>query len=454
MPDERPNFIVILTDDQGYGDLGCYGSAELATPRIDRMADEGVRLTDFYMAGAVCTPSRAALMTGRYAQRVGLPGVLFPSSLPELADTEAGGIGADEVTIAELLREAGYATTCIGKWHLGDRAEHLPTRHGFDSFFGLPYSNDMHPPNSKRPYSPLPLMRNERVVETDPDQDLLTRRYTDEALRFIIDNRERPFFLYLAHSMPHRPLHASEPFLTRIAPDSLAKIQGEDRSRDILYPAVIEELDRSTGEILDALDELGIGSRTLVVFTSDNGPTVGGLGSAGPLRGRKGSMFEGGLRVPCVMRWPGRIPAGSVRNQVCTAMDLLPTFAHLAGAQPPSDRVMDGRNIWPVVSGDPTAQSPHSSFFYFSAERLYGVRSGRWKLLWERQCADEQDRWCTGATVRRALFDLESDPGESIDLADRHPDLTARLEATIERFEGELRQDASYREADRRRVDK
>jgi arylsulfatase A-like enzyme len=438
-----PNFIVILTDDQGYGDLSCYGSEAVSTPRLDRMAAEGIRFTSFYMASAVCTPSRAALMTASYAQRVGLPMVLFPNSLPSgQQDGVPIGLNADEITIAEILKAQGYATGIVGKWHLGDLPEFLPTRHGFDSFFGLPYSNDMHPPNTRKPYPPLPLMRNEQVIETDPDQDLLTLRYTEEAVRFIHDHRRGPFFLYLAHTMAHRPLHVSERFRGRFTDEQLSAIEGEDQTRDFLYPAVIEELDWSVGEILDVLDEVGIADNTLVVFTTDNGPTKTGRGSAGPLQGRKATVFEGGFRVPCLMRWPGRIPAGTVTNEIASAMDLLPTFARLAGEPVPNDRVLDGRDIWPVISGRPGATSPHEAFYYFGGNRLWGVRSGRWKLLYERERMPDDPpgeyQRRTGPIVRQGLFDLEDDIGETTDVAEQHPEVTARLQAMADRFEGEL----------------
>jgi arylsulfatase A-like enzyme len=442
-PTRTPNFIVIVTDDQGYGDLACAGSETLRTPRLDRMASEGVRFTSFYMAASVCTPSRAALMTGSYAQRVGLPSVLFPNSLPEgQRDGTPIGISPDEITIAEILGDRGYATACVGKWHLGDLPEFLPTRHGFDTYFGLPYSNDMQPANPKKPYPPLPLMRDEQVIETDPDQNLLTRRYTEEAVRFISDHRDRPFFLYVAHAMPHRPLHISDRYLDRFFPVQLEGITDDGSSRDFLYPAVIEELDWSTGAILDALDEAGIAESTLVVFTSDNGPAVGGLGSAGPLRGRKGDMFEGGLRVPCLMRWPGRIPAGSENDEIATAMDLLPTFAGLAGAPIPDDRLIDGRDIWPLMSGADGAHSPHEAFYYFGGNTLWGIRSGGWKLLFERDRApgdppgERGPR--TGPVLRQGLFDLDADIGESTDLSAARPEVASRLLETAIAFERDL----------------
>jgi len=423
-----PNFIVIFTDDQGYGDLGCFGSKTCRTPRIDQMAAEGMKLTSFYVAAPVCTPSRAALMTGCYPWRVGLPSVLFPNSMPRgQRGGKAIGLNPDEVTIAEVLKSQDYATACVGKWHLGDLPVFQPTRHGFDHYFGLPYSNDMHVPFKRWNFPPLPLIRDGKVVETEPDQDLLTRRYTEEALRFIRASKDRPFFLYLPHSMPHRPIHASEPFRERLPKEKLASIKGENKeSRDFLYPAAIEEIDWSTGQILDTLKDLGIDDRTLVLFTSDNGPATG---SAGPLRGKKGSTFEGGMRVPCVVRWPGHIPAGKVCDQIALSMDLLPTFAGLAGAKVPDDRVIDGKDIWPLLSGHAGATSPHEAFFYLRGPRVAAVRSGQWKLHLMGGRGSKPG----------ALYDLEADVGEKRNVAGQHPDVVQRLTQLARRFEADLK---------------
>ena len=423
-----PNFIVIFTDDQGYGDLGCFGSKTCRTPRIDQMAAEGMKLTSFYVAAPVCTPSRAALMTGCYPWRVGLPSVLFPNSMSRgQSGGKAIGLNPDEVTIAEVLKSQDYATACVGKWHLGDLPVFQPTRHGFDHYFGLPYSNDMHVPFKRWSFPPLPLIRDGKVVETEPDQDLLTRRYTEEALRFIRASKDRPFFLYLPHSMPHRPIHASEPFRKRLPKEKLARIQGEDKeSRDFIYPAAIAEIDWSTGQILDTLKDLGIDDRTLVLFTSDNGPAAG---SAGPLRGKKGSTFEGGMRVPCVVRWPGHIPAGKVCDQIALSMDLLPTFAGLAGAKVPDDRVIDGKDIWPLLSGHAGATSPHEAFFYLRGPRVAAVRSRQWKL----------HRMGGRGSKPGALYDLEADIGEKRNVAAQHPDVVQRLTQLARRLEADLK---------------
>jgi len=428
----RPNFIIIFTDDQGYGDLSCYGSTTIRTPRLDRMAKEGMKFTSFYMAAAVCTPSRAALLTASYPRRVGLPEVLWPNSIPRgQINGMAFGINSNEITVAEMFQTRGYATACFGKWHLGDQPEYLPTRHGFDEYFGLPYSNDMIPLNTRQNYPRLPLIRNETVVEYDPDQDLLTQRYTDEAIRFIRQNGARPFFLYLAHAMPHRPLHATARFKKRFTQEQLAGIDPNlIRSSDFVYPAAIEEIDWNVGRIMDALKEAGIDDRTCVVYTSDNGPSVG---DAGPLRGRKAQMFEGGFRVPCIMRWPGRIPAGEVNDEMCLSMDLYPTFAGLVGAEMPADRVIDGKDIWPILSGRPEAKTPHEAFFYMHprSEKAMAVRSGKWKLHVEPTHGVELDV--------PALYDLDADIGETTNLAHERPAVVNRLTGMIDEFNNELR---------------
>ena len=299
---KTPNFIIIYTDDLGYGDLGCYGAQNINTPHIDSMAQNGVRLLDFYPGSASCTPSRAALMTGSYPGRVGMNHVLMPGSKDKNSG-EILGLNPDELTLAEVVKAQGYATACIGKWHLGDDPIFLPNNHGFEYYFGIPYSNDMIPER----FPDLPLMRNSEVVELNPEQDFLTKRFTEEAIAFLEKNREGPFFLYLAHPMPHRPCHASPEFLKRFSAKQLEKTIGSENkgARDFLYPAAVEEIDWSTGEILKTLAALGLEENTLVIFTSDNGPKTG---SAGKLRGKKGSVYEGGHRVPALVQWKGTIP--------------------------------------------------------------------------------------------------------------------------------------------------
>lgn len=401
-----PNFVVIFIDDLGYQDVGCFGSPLIKTPRIDRMAAEGVRLTSFY-AQPVCTPSRAALMTGCYPMRVGLPAVLNPKSKQ--------GISSREITLAQLLKTQGYATACVGKWHLGHLPQFLPTRHGFDSYFGIPYSNDMGKVDKGQPA--LPLMRDEKIVEQPVSQDTLTERYTEEAIRFITENRDRPFFLYLPHMYVHTPLHASQRFA--------------GKSERGLYGDEVECLDWSTGQILDTLSKLGLDKDTLVLFTSDNGPWLiqkENGGSALPLREGKATTYEGGMRVPCIARWPGHIPAGATCSEMASEMDLLPTFAGLAGASVPTDRIIDGRDIWPLLSGKPEATTPHHALFYYRTTRLQAVRSGKWKLVLEQP--DNK--------IPAALYDLESDISETKDLSAAYPSVVKRLADLAERCRDDL----------------
>jgi arylsulfatase A-like enzyme len=422
-----PNVVIVLTDDLGYGDLGCYGARGLETPNLDRMAREGIRFTDFYVAQPVCSASRAALLTGCYPNRVGILGALGPA--------DRHGLGARERTIADLLRARGYATAAYGKWHLGHRPPFLPTRHGFDDYFGLPYSNDMGPENPSGRFPALPLLEGEAVVATNPDQDKLTAWYTERAVKFIEKNRDRPFFLYVAHAMPHVPLHVSDRF--------------RGKSRRGLYGDVIRELDWSVGQILDVLERAGLDRRTLVIFTSDNGPWLSygdHAGSAGPLREGKGTTWEGGVREPCLMRWPGQIPAGAVCREPAMTIDILPTVARLAGARLP-DLPIDGRDIWPLASAQPGARSPHEAYYFFWDRHLQAVRSGRWKLHLPHAYRTLGGRPggsggkpapYTQAQTPLALFDLAEDPGETNDVAGRHPDVVQRLKALAERAREDL----------------
>ena len=417
-----PNVVIVFTDDQGYGDVGVYGATEFRTPNLDRMASEGARFTSFYVAAPVCTPSRAALLTGSYPVRVGLGHrVLFPYSKT--------GLHPDEVTLPELLKSRGYATGIVGKWHLGHHAKFLPTRQGFDTYFGIPYSNDMgNHRYTRRSFvsPPLPILRNEETIEQQPDQTQLTRRYTDQAIRFIRTNKDHPFFLYLPHSMPHRPLAAS------------ARFAG--RSQLGIYGDAIEEIDWSVGEILETLRELGIDRRTLVIFTTDNGATIAPWqrrgyrpGSNGPLRAGKNTTWEGGMRVPAIMRWPGRIPAGLVQDELTTAMDLLPTIAGLAGAVAPKDRIVDGKDIWPLMSGKAGARTPHDAFYYYRDERLQAVRSGPWKLHVYRP------EWGAGAQGHQPLlFNLDEDIGENVNVAGVNEGVVKRLLALAENAREDL----------------
>jgi arylsulfatase A len=411
-----PNIVIMLSDDQGYADVGCFGAEGFTTPNLDRMAAEGMRFQEFHVASSVCSPSRAALMTGCYPQRVGLPVVLEADS--------AIGLSAAEDTIPELLKRAGYATGMVGKWHLGDRPQFLPIRHGFDEYFGIPYSNDQWPrhPTKKIFFPDLPLMEQDRVIEYNPDQTQLVRRYTERAVQFIERHQKRPFFLYLAHHSPHVPLFVSERF--------------RGKSARGLYGDACMELDWSAGEVLATLERLKIDEQTLVIFFSDNGPWLSygnHGGSAKPLREGKTTSFEGGFRVPCIMRWPGHVPAGRVCLELATSMDLLPMLVKLAGAHAPSHRI-DGKNIWPLMAGERGAKSPHEAFYYYNAWQLEAVRVGPWKLMLPhtRYAVVEpgadgmpgKHEW-TNATL--ALYDVVNDPGETSDVALEHPDVVEQF---------------------------
>ena len=420
-PDRPPNIVVVFADDLGYADVGCFGATGYKTPNIDRLASEGIRFTDFYAAQGVCSASRAALLTGCYSNRVGILGALGPGSKV--------GINADEQTIAEVLKTQGYAPAIFGKWHLGDAPKFLPTRHGFDEYFGLPYSNDMwplHPTNHSFP--DLPLIDGETVVKLNPDQHMLTTWYTEHAVKFIEKNRDRPFFLYVPHSMPHVPLFVSEKFA--------------GKTERGLFGDVIAEIDWSVGQILAALQRQGIDERTLVIFTSDNGPWLSygnHAGSAAPFREGKGTSFEGGIREPFAARWPGKIPAGSVCREPVMTIDLLPTFAHLAGATPPRERTIDGKDVTTLLLGQADARSPHESLLIYWGRDLQAVRSGRWKLHLPHQYrhvkvpgSDGKPGPYVTESIGLSLFDLDADPGETRDVASEHPEVVARLQEIVE----------------------
>lgn len=431
-PSSTPNFVIIFTDDQGYGDLSCYGAEHVSTPRIDQMAREGSRLTSFYVAAPVCTPSRAALMTGCYPKRVGMA---TGSNFGVLLAGDPKGLNPKEITIAEVLKSAGYKTGIFGKWHLGDQPEFLPTQQGFDEFFGLPFSHDIHPFHHKQSrfnFPPLPLLENDKVIEMDPDADYLIQRFTARAVNFIEKNKDNPFFLYVPHPIPHVPLHVSPPFMKGVAADVKVELDKEDGNidyptRDKLFRQAIAEIDWSVGQIFDALKSNGVDENTLVLFTSDNGPgrwrTENPPNHAGPLRGKKGTTFEGGMREPTVIRWPGKIPAGKDNNEMMTAMDLLPTFAKLAGAEVPSDRIIDGKDIWPTLTHK--AKTPHDTFFYHRNEALLAVRSGNWKLHVSK-----------GRPTQ--LYDLENDIGETKNVIKSHPDVVKKLHQYLKEFASDI----------------
>ena len=421
-----PNFVLIFVDDQGYGDIGCFGATDIRTPNLDRMAREGRRFTDFYALAPVCSASRAALMTGCYPPRVGINGVLFPR--------HRIGLNAKETTVAELLRARGYATACVGKWHLGHLPEFLPTSHGFDSYFGIPYSNDMDKAkspgkctagldlayeNDDSTFWNVPLMRDTEIVERPAKQVDLTLRYTKEAVKFIRANKERPFFLYLAHTMPHIPLYATAGF--------------KGKSKRGPYGDVIEEIDASVGTVLEAIKENGLDARTLVVYTSDNGPWLSMKhhgGSAKPLRAGKFTTFEGGMRVPMIARWPGRIPAGSVSAEVAATFDLLPTFAKLAGGALPKQTI-DGKDISALlVAAD--ARSPHEAFYFYRGGKLQSVRQGKWKLHLGKPGRGKKK------AAAPLLYDLSRDIGETKDVAGAEPQIVERILAAAKAYDDAL----------------
>jgi arylsulfatase A len=415
----KPNFILILCDNLGYGDIGCFGSEQHRTPHIDRMAEEGMRFTDFYATSGVCTPSRASLMTGCYPRRVNMH--IAEDGRPVLSPVAKKGLHPEEVTIAEVLKDRGYATACIGKWHLGDQLPFLPTRQGFDYYLGIPYSDDM-TLRPGRDWPPLPLMENEKVIEAPTDRNLLTKRYTEAAVKFIKANKDKPFFIYLPHAMPG----------STKAPFAGKRFRG--KSANGPWGDSVEELDWSTGEILHALKELDLDERTLVIWTSDNGAPRRDppQGLNAPLAGWGYTCSEGGQRVPCIMRWPGRIPAGTTCSELCTTMDLLPTFARLAGTQPPKDRIIDGQDIWPLMAGKAGAASPYEAFYYYYMGQLQAVRSGTWKLHLPLKAKWRNFRGDTKLCPAE-LYDLEADIGETTNLAETHPDVVTRLLALAEK---------------------
>lgn len=391
----RPNIVLIFMDDMGYGDLGCTGSTLIKTPRMDAVAADGMNFSQMYASAPTCTPSRTALLTGRYAQRVGLPRVIFPTDPEGLCDWE--------ITVADLLSGAGYSCAAYGKWHLGAQPKHNPINHGFDSFVGLPYSNDM---------DPVVLQVGIDTVEENVDQTTLTRRYTDEAISFIDEHADEPFFVYLPHTMPHIPLHVEEEFRGTSAAGT--------------YGDVIECIDHHVGRLLDHLDERGLSDDTLVIITSDNGPWF--EGSTGGLRGRKIDTYEGGIRMPFIARWPGRIAPGSQCDTPACLVDLMPTLVGLADQPVPDDRPIDGVDIAPLFFG---GDLPERALYFFSHWHLNAIRVGRWKL--------HVDRFPT-KDLRELpqLFDLEADPGESYNLDTLHPEVLDRLTQQLEAFAAEI----------------
>ena len=438
-PSERPpNFVILWCDNLGYGDVEPFGSTLHRTPNLNRMAREGRRLTHFYSTSGVCTPSRASLMTGSYAQRIGMhhnerDGLVLRPVSPY-------GLNPDEVTVAEALKSQGYTTGLIGKWHLGDQPEFLPTRQGFDTYWGIPYSDDMTAEQGARiaprfgptPWPPLPLMENETVAEAPADRDTLTRREAERAVAFLEQNRDRPFFLYVAHAMPGstRTPFSSEAF--------------RGKSRNGPWGDAVEELDWAAGQVLDKLVELGIAENTLVLWTSDNGAPInrepGDLarGSNLPLFGPGYSTAEGGMRIPLIAWQPGAVPAGTTTEEIATTMDILPTFTRLAGGEPPADRTLDGHDIRPLLYGEPGATSPYEAFYYYHLDQLQAVRSGPWKLFVPLQEFDRHPHFAPGEGGEPLLFNVAEDIGSTTNVAAEHPEIVERLTALAEEGRKEL----------------
>ena len=442
--ERTPNVVIIYTDDQGYADVGSFGAQGFQTPNLDQLAREGRRFSNFHVAQPICSASRASLLTGCYPNRIGINGALSPHSKI--------GLSAGETTLAQLFKTQGYATGMIGKWHLGDAPQFLPTQHGFDSYFGIPYSHDMWPlhPQSPQSYPPLPLLENGTVVNPDlqpADLEQLTTNYTRRAVDFIDKNHEQPFFLYLAHNLPHVPLFVSEKF--------------KGKSENGLYGDVIEEIDWSVGEVANALKRNHLEENTLVIFASDNGPWLSygtHAGSAFPLREGKGTSWEGGTRVPCLMRWPEKIPANTVSDQMLMTIDLLPTLAKIIGANLPAHPI-DGLDVWPILAGQPDAKNPHDAYyFYYANNQLQAVTSGdgRWKLVLPHTYRTLNGR--AGRSDGRpinyqqvklehaALYDLDNDRSETHDVAAEQPNIVAQLQSEAEKARVELGDTLTHRE--------
>ncbi len=422
---------MIYCDDLGYGDPSCFGNKQTTTTNIDRLAAEGTKFTNFYVAQAVCGASRTALLTGCYPNRVGIQGAPGPGSRV--------GISDKETLWSELCRTAGYRTAIVGKWHLGDNEQFLPLQHGFDQYFGLPYSNDMWPfhPESPKAFPALPLIEQNKIINanvTADDQKLLVKQYTERAVKFIADSKQQPFFLYVAYAMPHVPLFVSNDFA--------------GKSKQGLYGDVLLEIDWSVGQILDTLKANGLDENTWVIFTSDNGPWLSygnHAGSAGGLREGKGTAWEGGVRVPCLMRWPGKIPAGRVCDVPLMTIDLLPTWCEIANAKSPELKI-DGRSAWPVIRNAPDAKAPQQAYYFYWGSELHAVRSGAWKLhfphpfrsLTKPAGQDGKPAGYTQGKTDLALFNLEQDPAEKNDVSPTHPDVVKKLQALADEMRADL----------------
>ena len=451
---KTPNFVIIFMDDMGYADIGPFGATEYPTPHLDRMAKEGRVFTDFYVTQAVCSASRAGLLTGCYNVRVGIMGALGPKA--------RHGINPSEMTFAELCKQKGYATACYGKWHLGHHKKFLPMQHGFDDYFGLPYSNDMWPYHPGVMHLPmeqrlkrwphLPLIDGNRTVNakvTGKDQEQLTTQYTERAVQFIEKNKGNPFLVYLPHSMVHVPLYVSDKF--------------KGKSERGLFGDVMMEVDWSVGRILDTLRKNKLDDNTLVIFTSDNGPWMSygdHAGSAAPLREGKGTMFDGGCRESTIMWWPGKVPAGTKTSTPAMTIDILPTIAKLIGAKLP-DRKIDGKNIWPLIAGETGAKSPHDAYYFYYGSQLQAVRMGKWKLHFPHGYRTLNGRKggtggkpvkYDGAKIELSLFDMENDIGETTDVKDKHPDVVAKIQALANEMRKDLGDSATKQKGGGRRA--
>ncbi|MGK7394183.1 MAG: sulfatase family protein [Candidatus Cyclobacteriaceae bacterium M3_2C_046] len=409
-----PNFVILFADDLGYGDVGVYGHPTIKTPNLDQLASEGMKLTQFYAAASICTPSRAGLLTGRLPIRNGMcggRGVLFPDS--------DGGLPPSEITIAEALKTKGYASACVGKWHLGHLEQYLPTNQGFDYYFGIPYSNDMSPAQNDwegaQSFPPTPLIEGTQVIEQEPDQSQLTRRYTEKALKFIDDHQEQPFFLYLPYTFPHVPLYVSDRF--------------KDTSKRGLYGDVVEEIDWSVGEIMKALKAHGLEQNTLVIFTSDNGPWLvmdQEGGSAGLLREGKGTTWEGGMREPAIIKYPPLVESGTVSSAMASTLDLFPTIVSLAQAQLPNQSELDGVNLMPVLN-QPEEQV-REMMYYYRGDQLYALRKGPWKAHFiSMENPYDGAKRVVSEHETPLLFNVEVDPSEKYNLSDQHPEIVDDL---------------------------
>jgi len=438
---EKPNIVIIFTDDQGYSDIGVFGAQGFETPHLDQMAADGRMFTDFHVASPVCSPSRAALLTGCYPQRVGIPTVLFPENEntewdPEQRRTKTG-LHQDELTMAEMLKANGYATGCFGKWHLGHHKQFLPLQHGFDEYYGIPYSNDMRPGKNPgpKPYPTLPLLEGNELSRYLPDdQSTITREYTEKAVDFIKRHRDEPFFVYLPHTMPHIPLYVHEDFA--------------GKSDSGIYGDVMEEIDWSVGQINSTLEDLGLADNTLVIFTTDNGPwLIFGAhgGSARPLREGKMTTFEGGMRTPCIMKWPGKIPKGTKCDELTATIDLMPTIAAITGSQL-SDNKIDGKDISGLVLGKKGAVSPTENYYYYNGWELQAIRSGIWKLhlphtyraVVKDENGNQYGMMNVSSQIELSLFNLEEDISEQHNIASENPDIVEELLQKAEEIKKEL----------------